>query len=398
LSSSLHERADLVLEQHQLPGEHTGGHDRAPFPDIGGQRLLVVQAGAHPDKAADLHGLGRIFREKRVEHAPGQIAVAHHEQRPHRTADPRGHVVDLAPQPEREVVQRRADDVVPDDIGRVVAVAHGHARAMRLAERAGGAYARIDDGGGDRLVPQALQGGRVELLEQRRMHAVADRRLEIGMRVVADVQNAVGRNAERLEHHVEQAASLGAAMGLRHEDMFEGVEQLGSGGRGDVLAQLRLGQVHVADDDDAEPAPPRIGDQVERGPVGEGVVALDRQLGRDGGGQLGLVGAWKERTVDLVEPDLQSAVPLLRDAAGDALGPTTRLDPAAGERKVGEDVARLMGVAPDQRVETVERQHLDTRRCPVEQRRQLVAADLQLHRSTPKTCGAGYRPRWLSTG
>src|SRR5207237_3568802 len=72
----------------------------------------------------------------------------------------------------------------------------------------------------------------------------------------------------------------------------------------------------------------------------------------------------------------------LRTVARGAFGATARLHGAAGELQIGEHVGGSCGIAPDERVETVERQPTGARRSFIENAVEFERAQLQFHRAS----------------
>ena len=242
---------------------------------------------------------------------------------------------------------------------------------------------------------QPLFGGAVELLEMDGMQAVPLGGVVIGATIVADMEHAIGADAEMAEDAVEQSVILADAVRAGDEHVIDYREHVIARRAGDMGAQLGFAQIHVADDDHGQATALRLGDQIDDGAEGKSVLCLQRQLGGGMSFRRRHVRLWPHRGVDVGKPDLQGAMPVVRHTPCQLLGPLPRLDAAAGQIERREDVVRAVRRAPDQRVETVEAQHLDAGRRPVEQPLDLPPARRQLH-VRPLRKGASYRRRWLA--
>ena len=222
----------------------------------------------------------------------------------------------------------------------------------------------------------ALDRAFAELNQMQRAQAVARGGDRIGNRVVANMQDPVGTYRCLAQDGLEQRLGLRAAMVARAEDPVDQIDNLVTCRDTDQAFELIALEIGVADDHHLQPAAlglahqrdcrreriamPRLGSD----------LAVDMVLARR------IVGIRQQRRIDLAQPYFaRAAVIEQAGLARGCLGPdaVARFDPI--EQR--EDVARHMRVAPQQRVETVERQHRQTT-AAVQCVRQLMGQD-RLH-------------------
>jgi hypothetical protein len=198
------------------------------------------------------------------------------------------------------------------------------------------------------------------------------------------------RDRERLDHRFEQAGGLAQAIFGRAEDAVDQADHLLAGGGADQRAKLRFAEIGVADDDDAKSL--RLGGAHQRDGrrEGEAMARLGLQLALDGG--VDLVGrcGGAQAPVDRLDPDLAAFASEDGALAGAHFGATAHPGADAG---IGEDVDRSLGVAPDQGVEAVERQHAHAFGRAVEQGRDLSGSYREFHGLRPSRRVAGARGR-----
>ncbi len=243
---------------------------------------------------------------------------------------------------------------------------------MRLQHRPSARPGGVQQDRGGRLQPQALLGRLVELTEVDRLHPERRRGALVRALVVAQVQDRLGGQFQLAQHVLEQAAGLGHAVLRRAEHRVDCIGDILTGRRSDQGAQLRLVQIGVADDDHLEPAGLGLADQLHRRAEAETMARLGRELSLDQRPQIRLERLGVHAAVDFVEVHLVAPIgrrSLPRGPLGDH--PLGR----AEARQVREHVGRRVGVAPDQGVETVERQDAHLGPNPLGQGREILRGD-----------------------
>ena len=387
------ELGGLVLVEAHLPGDHLA----AGALDFGDQMLahrgLVDEARLGRGEAADLDRAGAGVGVKRLEGAHRQVAVAHQEKDVRGAAGLRGEGLGLGADPVGEAAEDRPQHVMAERPCRLVPGAERDQRTVRLARGDGPTHPRVDEARGRALQPEPLRAFLVELAEMGGGDAERGWGDLVGGFIVADVEDRGWRRAKRFEDGAEQPLGLAQAVFRRAEDPVDRGGDFFTRRAGDQCAELGLAQIGVADDDDLKAA--RLGrlDQRDDRREGEAMARLGRELGGDRVSDRRFVRAGAKPAVDVLDRNLVAAVHQPRMLARGGLGASPWLDRAAGDVEIGEHVARRIAPAPDQRVEAVEREDADPGRRPVEQLRQFVRADSDLH-SSPKAPAA--MPAWLT--
>src|SRR3546814_10146011 len=129
----------------------------------------------------------------------------------------------------------------------------GQQLSVRLKGRDHGAGRRIEHRRRLRFEPEPLLAGRIELSEMRGADAQRVGRDLVGLDVIAHMEDRRRGDTQRLEHGLEQDLPLAEAMFGRTEDEIDEAKRLLACGLADKAAKLRLAELGIGDDNDAEP-------------------------------------------------------------------------------------------------------------------------------------------------
>ena len=178
----------------------------------------------------------------------------------------------------------------------------------------------------------------------------------------------------------EQPVRLVHPIGRGREDAVDRVSHLGARRRRDQVAKLLLAQVRVRHDAHAPTA--RLGgrDQIGDGAEAEAVPRLRRQFLRNRRRDLA---AGAKASMDFLHRDLDAVAEKPRRLPRRPFRAPPRLHRSARKVEVSENVRRDRGIAPDQRVETVERQPPDRVRYLIQQVGQIGRTNGNAHKQAP---------------
>ncbi len=152
-------------------------------------------------------------------------------------------------------------------------------------------------------------------------------------------------------------------------------------------------KIGVRHDDDLEAARPGGAHQRDGRREAVAVARFGFELGVDPGLPLRLARGRHHVRVDVLDGDFVLAALERHDAARLAFGPDAHFHAGARQRQLGEDVDRQVAVAPEQRVEAVEREDFDACGRLVDDLREIIGASGELHWSAvPEVVlvGGGY--------
>jgi hypothetical protein len=280
------------------------------------------------------------------------MAVAQHEQQlDRRTVD--GREPRLLAQPLRKAVQDRTNGREAEPCAVVERAGAAQQRALRLIEGAAAADRRIEQRRSVGLQPQLLLDAVRELFEMHCTDAEPGRRLEIGDAVIAEMQDLRRRDLQRCQHVLEQPARLVDAVFARAEHAVDQRCIVRAERACQQRTQFGFRQVRVADDYHLQTRGLGRAHKLQRRRKAEAVFGLGRELAADRGVDCGVTGGRPGSAVDVPECHFVAAIAHEPQLARCAFGEhaLTAIQP---HRRRVENVGRMRGRAPHQRVEAVE--------------------------------------------
>ena len=382
---------ELALLEQELAGQHLDRVAARIDEQARADRGFILQAGGGGGVAADLDPLRFRIGVSRVKHFAGQEAVAKQEQQMRAAAGRGGDRRLFLAQPAGIGAEQRAEHVMAEREGRIVLGAQRQQRTLRLEGRAGDADIGMDQRTRRRFEAQPGLGDRIKLDKVAAVVAERIGRDLVGDMIVAQVQDFVRRGAQCFQHRLEQAVALVHAVRAGRENAVDLVRDALAHRAGDQRAQLGFAQIGVGDDDDLQAARLGVVDQVHDRLEAVAMARFRLELRRD---RCGRIAARTQAVVNLFDRDFEAIAEQLGVLARRTLRTATRLDRPSGEVEIGEHIHRRRGIAPHQRVETVEREIADGVRRLIEQGAEFGRAQLDFHLG-PSKIWAPYRQRWL---